>query len=193
MRKAQLPVEIMPHLFLSDARRAHDVELLGRLGITHVFNVAGAPAAGPSHAYAAAGITACNVNADDEEGYRMLAQHLAEAQAFVEAARGSGGKCVVHCVAGINRSGVLAAACLMLHHRIPVLDAVAQCRRARGNCFLWNNTFQEELVALARVESLLGPAPGAAGCRVTAVAPPQEALMADSKVPFNPGKIKALF
>ena len=37
-----------------------------------------------------------------------------------------------------------------------VLDAVKHIRERRGNCFLWNNSFQQELVAHARRIHLLG-------------------------------------
>mmetsp|Transcript_46315 Transcript_46315/g.92870 ORF Transcript_46315/g.92870 Transcript_46315/m.92870 type:complete len:121 (+) Transcript_46315:480-842(+) len=96
----------------------------------------------------------------------MLAKHLSEAREFIAAARDSGGKCVVHCVAGINRSGVTVAAEHMLTTRQNVLEVVAHCRKQRGNVFLSNKSFQEELVALARAHDLLGPKPGEQGCIV---------------------------
>ena len=38
----------------------------------------------------------------------------------------------MHCAAGINRSGFVAGAALLLHTRLPVLEAVARLRAARG-------------------------------------------------------------
>jgi len=123
--------------------------------------------------YQSAGIEYSQIDADDEEGYAMLAKHLEQALAFVALARDDAkGKCVVHCHAGINRSGVLVAAIHMLHTKSNVLDVVAHCRMQRGNAFLWNHTFQSELVALARERGLLGPKPGEQGCCVLATAPP---------------------
>lgn len=58
----------------------------------------------------------------------------------------------MHCVAGINRSGVLVAAARMLDERTSVLATVKHCRAQRGSTFLWNESFQEQLVALARRE-----------------------------------------
>ena len=167
LAQSQMPVQIMPHLFLSDARRARDVDLLAERGITHVLNVAGLEAPSPREDYTRRGIELLEIKADDEEGYPMLEKHLLECQAFVEGARAAGGKCVVHCVAGINRSGVTAAALLLLERKdATVLDAVAHCRSRRGNAFLWNRTFQWELVRLAERKGQLGPAPGQEGCRV---------------------------
>ena len=37
----------------------------------------------------------------------MLAKHFEAASAFIRAAAAAGGRCLVHCVAGINRSGLL--------------------------------------------------------------------------------------
>ena len=139
-RQQQLPCEILPHLFLSDAKGARDIGRLQELGITRVLNAAGPAARGPADDYTAAGITVKEFDAEDESGYPMLKTHLQASREFVEDARRKGGKVVIHCVAGINRSGVLVAAELMLFKRIPVLEAVAHCRRQRGNAFLWNKT-----------------------------------------------------
>jgi predicted protein tyrosine phosphatase len=168
--QSRLPVEITPYMFLSNAQNAHDIEMLKERGITHVLNVAGTAGMGPLSEYADANITVLNIDADDEEGYQMLSRHYQKCHAFVETARTSGGKCVVHCVAGINRSGVIVAAVMMLNEQQNVLDVVAHCRERRGNEFLSNELFQEELVAMARREGLLGPKPGDEGCRVQGAA-----------------------
>ena len=160
-----MPVEIMSHLYLSDARRARDITTLKAKGITHVLNVAGLEAPSPVKEYEKEGITLLSINADDEEGYRMVENNLVECRAFVDGVKAAGGKCVCHCVAGINRSGVTVAALLLLERsEMTVLEAVAHCRRRRGNAFLWNHTFQRELVALADREGRLGPLPGEEGC-----------------------------
>ena len=41
-------------------------------------------------------------------------------------------RCLVHCAAGINRSGFIAGAELLLHTRLPLLEVVARLRAARG-------------------------------------------------------------
>lgn len=189
----ELPVEIGDGIFLSDARHAHDLERLKALGITHVLNVAGKAAIGPENEYTAAGITVKNIEADDEEGYPMLANHLGEAQKFISSAHVTNGRCVVHCIAGINRSGVIVAAVKMLSEKMNVLDVVAHCRRRRGNVFLGNNSFQVDLVALARKEHLLGPPPGEPYCRVTTRARPMDCFIEERSSKFNAHKVKGLF
>lgn len=174
LRQHNLPVPITKTLYLSGRKDVCDVDKLDNLGITHVLNVAGVCARGPLDLYKDHNITYKEIDAHDEEGYNMLGNHLEECQAFIQLAASAGGKCVVHCVAGINRSGVIAAAVHMLSEAPSsnVLTTVAHCRRQRSNCFLWNHSFQAQLVLLAEKQKLMGPLPGQTGCCVAHQAPP---------------------
>ena len=172
-RMARLPVDVRDDLFLGDAACARDIARLRGLGVTHVLNAAGAAAGAPPEAYAAAGIEALVLEARDDDRYPMLATHLAAARAFLAGGRSPGRRVLVHCVQGLNRSAVLVAAELMLTERLPLLDAVRHCRARRGNDCLSNRFFQEQLARLADAEGLLGPGPGAPGCRVAERAPDQ--------------------
>lgn len=153
------PVEIGSRLYLSDAKGVHSPDRLQELGVTHVLNVAGKAATLNPELHEKMGINVLNISAEDEEGYPMLSRHLAEARSFVDQAKKAKGTVVVHCVAGLNRSGVIIAAIHMLEERKSVLETVAHCRKARGNLFLCNESFQEQLVSLARSEDLLGEKP----------------------------------
>lgn len=82
-------------------------------------------------------------------------QHLDEFKVFVKEAKDGGGKVLVHCVAGVNRSGALAVAEVMIGERCGVLEAVRRTRWARGNFCVVNGGFQTELIHLARREGLL--------------------------------------
>ena len=157
----ELPVEIMGHLLLADKRTASNLHTLQAFGVTHVLNVAGRSGKVADVDYAAASIASLQLNAEDEEGYEIIALHLQAAMAFIEEARrASGGRCLIHCVAGINRSGTLATAALMLHERVNVLDAVHRVKASR-RIVLENHSFQAQLVELARREGLLGVRPAA--------------------------------
>ena len=157
LRSADLPCEIAPQLLLSSKVEASDLGLLQVFGVTHVLNAAGSM--GRSNLdLEAAGIQYLELHGEDEEDYPMLKNHFEQASAFMRAAAAAGGRCLVHCVAGINRSGVLVAAQLMVSERLSVLEAVARCQRARGR-ILWNESFQEQLVVLAEQEGLLGCRP----------------------------------
>ena len=52
-----------------------------------------------------------------------MQQHLMGAFEFIEQARRGGGKCLVHCVKGVNRSGFIAVAFSTLHRRVSFSDA----------------------------------------------------------------------
>ena len=72
--------------------------------------------------------------------------HLDEALTFLEK---SSGPALVHCHAGINRSGFMVMAYLM---RVEGLDVLAAAERVRssGRLHMMNNSsFQRQLVALA--------------------------------------------
>jgi len=178
LEQAALPVQIgAEYLFLGDAKSARDLELLKERGITHVLNVASSVVPSPTEEYDKAGIIWLEIPAQDEDGYAMLGRHLEECRRFIAEARAAPqGKCLVHCQAGVNRSGVVVAAEKMLAERMPVIDVVAHCRRMRGNVFLGNYTFQDELVALAQAKGLLGPKPGTPGSHVSMVPPPKQAM-----------------
>lgn len=180
-KQTQMPVEILPYLYLSNARSAHDVELMKLLNVTHILNAAGAAARAKNwQRYKPAGITTLDLDGRDEEGFPMLRRYLFRARRFVEDAKASNGKVVVHCVAGLNRSGVLVAAEYMLSTRSNVLDTVAHCRRQRGNLCICNKSFQAQLVALARQEGLLGPPPGHPQSRVQCAPPSRYATIPDA-------------
>ena len=141
------------HGFCADSIHPRNKHCSASFGITHILNVAGR--------YGATDHTASRcyyeISADDEEGYDIM-QHQGAASAFIRRALAEGGRCLIHCQAGINRSGVLACAELMLHEQLPVIDAVLRCQKARG-VLLSNHSFQEALVKLADKKGLLGDAP----------------------------------
>ena len=160
-------------LFLGDAKCARNIDRLNELGISAIVNVA-SPASQNhdlDNDYSENGIRVLRLKAEDEEGFPMLRLHLDTVKKAIKDWRAETPNCnvLIHCTAGINRSGVLVAALLMEFEAMPVLDAVKHIRLRRGNCFLWNTSFQEQLVARARELGLLGPPPqhpanGRSGC-----------------------------
>ena len=160
---AALPVQIMPHLLLGDKECASKVEALTAKGVTHVLNCAGRDGRDVAtyKKYREVGIETESIDeAEDTEGYPLLYAHQLTASKFIEQAKRSGGVCLIHCMAGINRSGALAIAELMTHERISVVDAVREVKLARG-VVLQNQSFQCQLVQMARREGLLGDRPEA--------------------------------
>jgi predicted protein tyrosine phosphatase len=94
----------------------------------------------------------------DKEGYPLLANHLNESCAFIEAqldATAPANKSVlVHCHEGKNRSAALCVAYLMVKERMPLTKAVAHVWQQRP-IILDNQSFVDQLVCLAEEEGLL--------------------------------------
>jgi len=166
LQQAQLPVLITDDLFLGNAYSVESVQKLQSRGITAVLNMAGPLALKRKtiQAYKNQRIQYKRIDADDEHDYALLQKHWQEAFDFIKSTTKNGnGKCVVHCVAGMNRSGLIAAAYYMLATQTPVLETVQHVRRQRGNVALCNEGFQTQLVAMARENDLLGLAPATEG------------------------------
>lgn len=158
-----LPVELLPSLLLGDRFAAADVSALKARGVTHVLNAAGPDGRarrelGAQRAMlSAVGIKYLEIAAVDSLRYDM-AQHVDAASRFMGAVEAEGGKCLVYCMAGINRSGFLAIAQLMLGASKPLLEALEAGKTARGVVLL-NRAFQLQLLRFACARGLLGPPP----------------------------------
>lgn len=189
-KQVDMPVQINEYLYLSDAKNAHQIEKLKERGVTHVLNVAG-PSAKMSNGaeYAENNITALNIDAEDEEGYPMIKRHLKTCQSFVNKCKEvQNGKIVIHCHAGINRSGVIMAAIFMLDENKDILDVVKHLRLCRGNACLWNESFVQQLIKLAASEGLLGTKPNIGKDNISTTNP--AAKRGNTK--FSSEKLKAL-
>lgn len=171
------PLPLMEHLLIGSQLSVQNTETLQQMGVTHVLNMAGPACVVPIEEYQKAGIVYKRIDAQDEEDYPLLELHWDEASAFIRTARESGGKCVGHCGAGLNRSGLVVAAEMMVcpgTSTNSVLEVVRELRKVRGNWALMNDSFQEQLVALARESGRLGVSPGQDGSVVKAKPPPEE-------------------
>ena len=157
-----LPVPITDAVYLGNAYSVQDVKQLEFLGIKAVLNMAGTYAvpAKTVKLYKEHGILYKQINAEDDIEYPLLEKHWIEANEFIQSCTSTGNKCVVNCVAGINRSGLIVSAYHMLQTQTPVLETVQHVRKQRGNVVLCNEAFQEQLVVMARKHGLLGAKPG---------------------------------
>eukprot|EP00535_Pseudo-nitzschia_heimii_P010314 CAMPEP_0197191878 /NCGR_PEP_ID=MMETSP1423-20130617/24179_1 /TAXON_ID=476441 /ORGANISM="Pseudo-nitzschia heimii, Strain UNC1101" /LENGTH=230 /DNA_ID=CAMNT_0042644659 /DNA_START=271 /DNA_END=960 /DNA_ORIENTATION=+ len=169
-----LPVEIADGLYLGNAGSVNDLRRIHDLGITAVLNAAG-PAALRSRTvrwFRRTGIAYRCLDGKDESGYPMLQRHWIESLDFLRRElEEKRGKCVIHCVAGRNRSALLATAYLSITGSVPVLEALARVRKRRGAPVVENPGFQEQLVALARLHGCLGEAPGTSASSIPGVPP----------------------
>ena len=142
---------ILDHLFIGDRDSACDLKRLRDMGITHVINCAeqycetGAGFYGNQFKY-------LGLRAEDNDDYEIL-QHHNDVYKFIEDARIGGGKCFIHCQAGINRSGVLLVSYVMVHKHIGPISAAKIVIRQRS--VISNVHFQDELIKFANTKGLL--------------------------------------
>jgi hypothetical protein len=204
--RKDLPVHIYGKVFLGSAASVENIPKLQELGITRVLNLAGPMAVKRAtiRAYERNSITYKGIPAQDDEDYPFLAMHWDDIHKFIHenddldpagnvpgkdtrTPRERDGNCVVHCVAGINRSVLAVTADYMITCEQPVLDAVKHVRQQRGNVALSNPYFQEQLVALARRQDLLGHRPGTPGSAVPDVFVPTtpESIMSSKLNPSS--------
>jgi len=130
-------------------RPFHLLRHLKTLGIDHILNCAG-PFARTHHD---PDIKYEEFDADDAETYD-ISQNFEQAFEFINKAKESKGKCLVHCLAGVNRSTVVCLAYLIQVQKWPLLRAVRHAWEKRP-IILSNEGFQWQLVTLARENELL--------------------------------------
>ena len=94
------------------------------------------------------------IDADDIPGYPILMLHYRQARSFFDEARSAGGRALVHCELGVNRSATLAVAYLVESEQVPLTQAVRQVRIERPNVLL-NDGFRRQLVRFAAERQLL--------------------------------------
>jgi protein-tyrosine phosphatase len=92
-------------------------------------------------------------SADDDENYPIM-DHFQDVFEFIENAYKEGGRCLIHCIMGINRSGVLATAYMMIKNNIGPFAAVKRVQRKRGR-LLTNNAFISKLLIFAKTRGYL--------------------------------------
>ena len=171
----RLPVDITQNLYLGDAGCAADMERLKSLSITHVLNCAAGETRDMSAVYLQHGMQSMAVAARDDASCSLLDGHV-DVEAFLKTARTSG-KVLVHCVQGLNRSGLVVAAALV-RDGVSVIDAVRTLRARRGNDALSNTNFQRRLVRYAARMGRLGPVPDVVVSEARAAAGPPDPTVA---------------
>ena len=150
------PARLTDELYIGNYNDAANVDYLKKLGITHVLNCA-AFKMSPANPYPRhSGIVGyLQFTAQDNEDYNIL-QHYPKAKVFISAAVKAGGRVLVHCAAGINRSGAICAAYLMSDFRWDLLGVITRMK-SRRTLLLTNRTFQKQLIHFARQRNLLKP------------------------------------
>ncbi|KAI0210875.1 Dual specificity protein phosphatase 26 [Lamellibrachia satsuma] len=143
---------LLDHLYIGGEEQASDVNYLRSIGITHVVNCAsGYTNTGPD--FYGKDFGYMGFDAEDDWTYDIM-QHFQQVYDFIEKARLSGGKVLIHCLMGVNRSGVLAVAYCMLHKNMGPISAAKFVKESR-KMVLINNGFQRRLITFAREKGML--------------------------------------
>ncbi|GAQ83072.1 Dual specificity phosphatase [Klebsormidium nitens] len=146
---------VRPGLYIGNAADAADEETLRKVSITHILCLAptlsrassalaalfGPPRSGQSSP-AAPPFRRLELSVKDDEDQNLL-DHLPECIDFIEEGRAKGGV-LVHCVAGISRSGSVVTAYLMYKEGLSAKDALASLRQASPSACP-NDGFLEQL------------------------------------------------
>ena len=149
------PGELLDYLFIGNQQEARNARLLKRLRITHVLNCAAAPGVDEAEGSALYDVEKTGVRsyhqfeARDNDGYPILRRHFWAAKRFIDSARDSGGRALVHCELGVNRSGAICIAYLMLDQDMTLLQTLRLVKMERP-VVLVNEGFQKELIEFAR-------------------------------------------
>ncbi|WVQ73811.1 hypothetical protein IAR50_003392 [Cryptococcus sp. DSM 104548] len=167
------PSRILPFLYLGNLEHAGNADMLLSLGINHVVSVGESLLNGPPNPYGsspdntlAAAARAGKIKVLDlmdvrDDGNDPLRPVIAHACEWIEAARQSGGRILVHCRVGVSRSASIVIAYMMQHEQLGLMDAYMTCRARRLNVLIQPNLrFFHELfgweVELAKREAEAG-------------------------------------
>jgi predicted protein tyrosine phosphatase len=151
-----VPVQVSPFVWLGAIEDAYSEEFLRTHGITHILNCADYVSPAPA-AFASMSFVHLQLPALDTMEYPLLQRHFAQAAVFLDVAAARGGKVLVHCVAGMNRSAALVAAYLLFRHHIPYHASLK--RMALFRPILSNAGFRHQLATFAQGLQLLTPTP----------------------------------
>ena len=138
-------------LYLGGIEDARDITKLKENGITYIINTAESlyedDESQTKHLYDQT-FRYMGFNAEDSEGYPIM-KHFEEVHAFIEEARKNNAKCLLHCMRGVNRSGVLATAHIMVRNNIGPIFATQMVYKKRG-MLLTNPSFVSQLLIYAK-------------------------------------------
>lgn len=164
------PVAMLPWLYLAPLHcvRNNAERLRQEFGITHVLSTNRMPPQIIESLYwelRSNEIDHHYIAADDQLSYDMMA-HWDECKQFLQECRDyrveegcdenpQTGKVLVHCAAGMNRSGTIVAAAMMHFGKMDLLQVARELKAKRGYA-LTNSSFVRQLVTFAANEGHLG-------------------------------------
>ena len=138
-------------LYLGSIEDAKDVNQLKTYNITYIINtVDDETSLSPEETKSLYDDTFkyMGFSSEDAMDYPIM-NHFEETHAFIEKAREKESKCLIHCMRGVNRSGVLATAHIMVKNNIGPITATQLVYKKRG-MLLTNPSFVSQLLQYAK-------------------------------------------
>ena len=122
--------EFTSNVFISNTFGARNKDLLHKVGITHILICAAEqePIFPNDFTYLRLEAFADNNTPDRND----LQPHVVTALPWIQRARAGGGRVLLHCAAGISRSGAIAVAFTMWESKLTFETALARVRQARA-------------------------------------------------------------
>eukprot|EP01006_Ploeotia_vitrea_P066056 TRINITY_DN94262_c0_g1_i1.p1 TRINITY_DN94262_c0_g1~~TRINITY_DN94262_c0_g1_i1.p1 ORF type:complete len:213 (+),score=9.99 TRINITY_DN94262_c0_g1_i1:44-682(+) len=144
------PAELIPDkLWLASLAQTTEKQFIDSKNITHIVNLAGKDC---DSSIMLQRCPTCkhykSIEAEDIQGYDIF-QHYTEVEEYLKSALSEGGRVVVHCVAGVNRSAALCIAFLALYQGSPLLDVVRAVKAKRPS-ILSNYSFRVQLLGFVQ-------------------------------------------
>lgn len=129
--------DILPHLCLGSWRDAENLATIRAKGITHILNVAKElpPASEIAAMDAVSGVVKKHIPLVDAHSQDILS-HFEAAFDFIDSAKASGGRVLVHCRRGISRSPAIIVGYLMTHYKHSFESALAFLKERRSSVSL---------------------------------------------------------
>jgi len=137
--------EIERNLYLGSYDAVTKLQLLASLSITHILTVG----SGMENCELPSQITRKQILVFDEHNQNLL-QYFEETNEFIKDALVSGGKVLVHCMAGISRSATVVCAYIMKTHKLSANVALSRISAARS-IIDPNPGFREQLVIYEQI------------------------------------------
>ena len=150
------PTQLTDQLYIGNQDNADDIVLLKELGITHVLNCVGSRNFDFDRSPYPPEVNIKGfliIPAQDFDEFNIM-KFFGDAIGFIDSAVLNGGNVLVHCSIGVNRSGAIVAAYLMVSQKKNLLDVIVELK-AKRFLILCNMGFRKQLVEFARANDLL--------------------------------------
>lgn len=147
------PSQLLDYLYMGNYADAGNFERLKELGITHVVNCAPVKPTDDSPYDEEVGVTGyMQIPAVDKVDFDIL-QYYESVKTFIDSAKKDGGKILVHCAMGINRSGAICSAYLVDAEGMDLISGMKLIKEKHGIIVL-NKGFQKQLMEFAKERKL---------------------------------------